>query len=137
MAEVPMNAFIVELENKPGEVARIAEAIANKGINITSATGSTAGDKGGFGLMTNDEAGTRSALKDLKCSYREVEVVPASIADQPGALAKAARRLADAGVNVDLILPTGMSGGKVTVAFAVDKPDVARRALGELAAAMA
>ena len=41
-----MNAFIVDLTNKPGELARVAEAIAQKGINITSFAGATAADKG-------------------------------------------------------------------------------------------
>src|SRR5947209_9902800 len=100
MAEVRMNAFIVELENKPGELARVTESIARKGINITSLAGNTVGSKGSIGVLTSDEASTRSALKDLNCSYREVEVVPAALADEPGTLAKAARRLADAGVNV-------------------------------------
>ena len=27
-----MNAFLVELENKPGELARVTEAIAAKGV---------------------------------------------------------------------------------------------------------
>jgi len=34
-----MNAFIVELTNTPGELARVAEAIAQKGINIEGFAG--------------------------------------------------------------------------------------------------
>ena len=36
-----MNAFLVDLDNKPGEFARISEAIAKKGINITTISGAT------------------------------------------------------------------------------------------------
>ena len=46
-------------------------------------------------------------------TVREVEVVPHAIEDRPGVFAEVARRLADAGVNLEAVLPTGMSGGKV------------------------
>lgn len=132
-----MNAFIVEGENKPGELARIAEAIANRGINITSASLGSCGDRGTVAIISNDEGGTRSALSGAGLTFREIEVVPAALEDKPGSLAMAARRLADAGVNIEAIIPTGMSGNRVTIAFACDKPDAARTALGELTAAHA
>ena len=36
-------------------------------------------------------------------------------------------------VNIELLLPTGMEGGKVSVAFGVDNAAAAQQALGELA----
>ena len=132
-----MNAFIVEMENRPGEIARIAAAIAEKGINITNAAGLAVGMSGGFGFTTNDEAGTRSALDSIGCQYREIQLLPISMEDRPGALADATRRLADAGINVEFLAPAGMSGGRMTVAIGVENIDAARSALGELAAARA
>ena len=41
-----MNAFIVDLKNKPAELAKVTEAIAQKGIDITGFSGSTCGDNG-------------------------------------------------------------------------------------------
>jgi hypothetical protein len=132
-----MNAFIVEGENKTGELARIAEAIAQRGINISSLSLGTCGETGSVALITNDESGTRSALSGAGLTFREIEAVPASLADQPGSLANAARRIADAGVNIEAVIPTGMSGDKVVVAFICDKPDAARGALAEFATASA
>jgi hypothetical protein len=37
-------------------------------------------------------------------------------------------------VNISLVMPTGMSGGRITVAFGVDDAAGAREALGDLAA---
>ena len=125
-----MNGFMVNLKNQPGELARVAEAIAHKGINITGFTGATCGDTGMVAIVTNDEAGTRRALADAGFTVREIELVTASIEDKPGTLAATARRLADAGVNVEAAMPTGMSGGKVTLAFATNDPAAARAALG-------
>jgi hypothetical protein len=130
-----MNAFIVDLTNKPGELARVAEAIAQKGINIEGFAGATAGGAGAVVLVTNDEAGTRRALGDAGCSSREVELVMASLDHVPGGLASAARKLADAGINIEAAMPTGMAADKVTVAFATDNPAKAREILGASAAA--
>jgi len=126
-----MNAFIVELKNKPGELARVTEAIAQKGINILGFTGATCGDSGSIVLLTNDESGTKSALQGVGAQARAVELVVASLANEPGTLAMLARSLADAGVNIEAALPTGMEGGKINVAFATDNPAKARQAIGE------
>ena len=125
-----MNAFIVELTNKAGELARVTEAIAEKGIDIVGFAGATAGSAGAVVLLTNDEAGTRRALEGARVTVREVETVTATLDAGPGSLARAARKLADAGVNIDAAMPTGMVGDKVTVAFATSDPARARTALG-------
>jgi hypothetical protein len=129
-----MNAFIIEVQNRPGELARIAETVAEKGINITGVTGATVGSQGAVTIITNDEAGTRSALQGIDCTFREIELVSASIENRPGTLAAATRRLADAGVNIETLLATGADGGKVQLAIGVSDPAAARSALGELAA---
>jgi hypothetical protein len=124
-----MNAFLIELQNKPGELARITEAIAAKGVNLTAVTGATCGSSGSLAILTADDATTRTALKDARFSFREVEATETPIANVPGGLAKAARRLAEAGVNVEALLPTGMKGNDVTVAFVTSDPAKARTLL--------
>jgi hypothetical protein len=126
-----VNAFIVDLEDKPGELARVTEAIAAKGIDLTGAAGATTAGHGVVVLLSNDEAGTRSALAAGGFSTREVEVVPAAIENKPGGLAVVARKLADAGVNVAAAFATGMSGDRITVAIATSDAAAARAALGD------
>jgi hypothetical protein len=125
-----MNIFIVDLKHKPGELAKAAEAIAHKGINITAFSGVTCGDEGRIALLTNDEVGTRRALSDAGYRARELEVVSATLANTPGSLAETARKLANAGINVEVALPTSMTDGKVTLAFATDQPAKARGVIG-------
>ena len=125
-----MISFIVDLQDKPGELARVTEAIAQKGINITGFTGATAGGHGAVMLVTNDEEGTRRALADAGCTVRESELVTASLEHRPGSLAAAARKLADAGINISGAMPVGMSEGKVSIAFATDQPARARELIG-------
>jgi hypothetical protein len=124
-----MNAFLVDLPNKPGELAKLAEAIAHRGINITGVTGAASGS---VCLMTNDEEGTRRALVDAYYMPIEIELVPVSLADKPGTLAEAARLLGEAGINIEALFPTSMSGSTITLAFATDDPARARMVLGDL-----
>lgn len=128
-----MNAFIVDLEQRPGTLARATETIAQKGIDITGFAGVTCGDSGALALLTNDEDGTRRALSEAGYHVREIELVSAQIAGRPGSLAEVARKLADAGINIEAAFPTGMTGSNVTIAFATDQPAKAREVLGDRA----
>jgi hypothetical protein len=127
---MPMNAFIVEARNQPGELARVAGALGDRGVNITTGAAIGMGAGGGFGFLTNDESGARSALQGAGIDFREVEVIPVNVADEPGQLAAIARKLGDAGVNIEFVIPTGMSGGKMNIALGVDNVDAARSAIG-------
>jgi len=127
-----MQWFIAEAANAPGEFARHADAIAKRGINLSNVICLGIGDRGGAAFYAKDEAGLRSALNDAGIAFREVSVLTASLEDKPGTVASAARSLGDAGVNIELVAPVGMSDQKVTVAFGVDNVDAARRALGNL-----
>ena len=129
-----MNVLIVDMDNRPGELARTAEALADRGINITGigAAGSTGG-KSAVAILTNDESGAKTALERAGIGFRETPVVAATLDDRPGTLALAARRLADAGVNVEALVPTGRAGSGITVAIGVDDAGKAQAALGELA----
>jgi hypothetical protein len=128
-----MQWFIVEAANKPGEFARHASEIAKRGINLRNVVSLGIGDRGGLAFYATDEAGLRTALSDAGIAFREVAAVAAELDDRPGTVADAAKRLADAGVNIELITPMGMDGNKVTVVFGVDKEEAAKAALGDLA----
>jgi hypothetical protein len=124
-----MQVFLVDLKNKPGELARVTEAIAAKGINIEAFSGATCSDSGRVALMTSDEPTTRTVLKSADFTYTELEATDAAFRHEPGALAKAARRLADAGINIEAALPVGMEGNEVHVAFVTSDPVKAKQVL--------
>jgi len=124
-----MNAFLVELENKPGALATLAEAIAAKGVNITGVSGTSCDTGGRVAIVTADDTTTRMVLQNGGHSFKEMEVTETHLRDEPGSLAKATRRLAQAGVNIEAIFPTGVSGRDISVAFVTNNPTKAREAL--------
>jgi len=129
-----MRAFIINLDNRPGTLADLGEALGERGINITGLAGTTWEGAGAAAMVTNDDDGAVAALDEAGFAYRQVELVSATIEDRPGSMGEAARRLADAGVNIELILPSGVPGSRITLAFGVDDAERARQVLGELAA---
>jgi hypothetical protein len=128
-----MNAFIVELEDRPGAVARVAGALGRASVNITTGAGIAAGGRGAFGFLTDDEAAAEAALRAAGIEFRTATVVMAAVADAAGGLAAAAQRLADAGVNVEFVVPARIGGERMGVAFGVSDAPAARAALGDLA----
>lgn len=128
-----MQAFIVELPNRPGSLASVGEALGERGINISAAAGATSGAVGSLAFMADDHGGARAVLEAHGWSYREVDVVVAALEHRPGTLGAAARRMADAGVNLETMFATGMQGDKVMLAFGVSDAAAARAALGDAA----
>jgi hypothetical protein len=131
---VEVRAFIVRLENRPGTLADLGEALGERGINISGLAGTSWNGDGAIAVITNDDAGARALLEDRGLTFRECEVISVGLEDRPGTLGAAARRLADRGVNVEFLMPTGMQGNRITIAFGIDDAAGARDALGELAA---
>jgi hypothetical protein len=124
-----MQAFILDLDNRPGSWADVAEKIADKGVNILG-FGLTGDGHGYVGFVGSDDASTRKTLDDIRCKYREVDILPVTLEHVPGTAAKLARTLGNAGVNIEFFMPTGESGGRMIAAVGVDRIDEARRLLG-------
>jgi hypothetical protein len=125
-----MQAFIIETANRPGEFARQASAIAQRDINV-AAICLGLGSRGGSAFLARDESGVRSALTGAGLEYHEVPVVTVWLDDRPGTAAKTAKKLADAGVNIELFAPVQYTDGKATIAIGVDKIEEARRVLSD------
>src|SRR5690349_2472836 len=116
----------VLLEDKPGTVAAAAEALAKAGVNVEALAGMpTGGGKGDIRIVVADAAKARSALEAAGQNVdRARELLVVDLADKPGELARTARSLANAGINLDSVYLIGQSGGTKSVAFGV--PDVAK-----------
>jgi len=93
----------VILEDRPGTLADVGEALGKAGINIDGMCGFPCEGKGVLHVLVEDAAGARRALEDAGMEVSgEREVLVFEINDRPGAFGEVARKIADAGVNVDL-----------------------------------
>jgi hypothetical protein len=112
--------FEIVLEDRPGELARVGEALGNAGVNIEGIAGFGFEGRGIIHLLVEDAAAARSALGSAGVSVnRESEAMvtelPAGAATRPGEMGRMARAVADAGVNFEAIyLATGNRAVAVT-----------------------
>jgi hypothetical protein len=125
-----MQLFVVDLKNQPGELAHLGESLGQRGVNIELG-GVTAGDHGLIYLTASDEDAARAALDAASLSYRENAAIQIKCADRPGEAGQLARKLADANINIEGMLPISICGGEAIFATVVDRPDEARRVLGD------
>ena len=120
------NQFVVQLHNQPGAMASLAEALAARGVDLRAIGGGGLGDSGHMIMTTADDDATRQVLDDGGYTYVEGESIIAEVDDRPGGMARIARSLADAGVNIHGHLFLGRWGDRAMFAFVVDRPDLAK-----------
>ncbi|HEX8940025.1 MAG TPA: ACT domain-containing protein [Candidatus Limnocylindrales bacterium] len=65
--------FTVQLEDRPGALARLAEALGQRQVNITGIVGVAEDTEGALMLTTSDPAATRDAFAALGLTYEEHE----------------------------------------------------------------
>ena len=118
--------FVVQVPNKPGQMALLAEQMAAAGVDLRAIGGGGLGEVGHFIMTTADDDGARRVLEDGGWTYLEGESLLTEVEDRPGGLATIARELADNGVNVMGHLFLGRWSDRATFAFVVDDPEKAR-----------
>jgi hypothetical protein len=122
-----MKDLTVSLENRPGTLADLGEATGKAGINIEGVCGATEGGQGVIHILVDDETATRAALGDAGIEVSgERDVLVVDVEDHPGTMGAAARKIGDAGANIELVYTTF---GAVRLVLGVDDLDKARAAL--------
>src|SRR3954468_16885623 len=95
----------IRLENKPGEMARMGEALGAAGVSVEGGGGWVVDGKGYMHFLFDDGEAARRALEEVGIEVLDVREVLAQQLrqDVPGQLGKIARRMAEAGVNIEVI----------------------------------
>src|ERR687891_959683 len=96
--------LVIDIENTPGALARVAAAISDAGVNIAAATCVGPGERAELHILVPHAGAAKHALAITHVAVtREREVVVVDVEDRPGVLADLARKIARAGVNLDLV----------------------------------
>ena len=94
----------IELDNAPGALAEVAAAISDAGVNIAAATCIGPGDRAELHILVKHAGAARHSLALSQLAVtREREVVVIDVEDRPGVLADLTRKIARAGVNLELV----------------------------------
>jgi hypothetical protein len=96
--------LVIDIENTPGALARVAAAISDAGVNIAAATCIGGGERAELHILVPHGGATKRLLTISHLAVtREREVVVVDVEDRPGVLADLARKIARAGVDLDLV----------------------------------
>jgi hypothetical protein len=96
--------LVIDVENTPGALARVAVAVSDAGVNLAAATCIGAGERAELHILVPHPEAARHSLATAQLAVtREREVVVVDVEDNPGVLADLARKIAKAGVNLDLV----------------------------------
>ena len=125
-----MKQFNVFVEDKMGELARVTEALAQSAINIRGLATDKLGEKPAVKIITDDENSTRKALTRAGLAFEESEILMIDLIDRPGEIAKIAKRVASAGVNISSVFLIGKKDTPAAMAIVADDPKKAKKLLG-------
>ena len=96
--------LVIEIENSPGALAQVAAAISDAGVNIAAATCVGPAERAELHILVPHAEAAKHALAISHVAVsREREVVVVDVEDRPGVLADLTRKVARAGVNLDLV----------------------------------
>jgi hypothetical protein len=96
--------LVIDIENTPGALAQVAAAISDAGVNLAAATCVGGGERAELHILVPHAEAARHALAISHVAVtREREVVVVDVKDRPGELADLTRKIAGAGVDLDLV----------------------------------
>ena len=120
------------VENKPGSLAGVTDAIADAQIDIRAMSMADTQEFGLIRMIVDDVETAKQKLNDRDLFVKITEVVGVAVSDEPGGLAKAVRIIADAGINMDYMYAfISVSKKNAYVVIRVDDNETAEKLLAE------
>jgi hypothetical protein len=98
MAIKQLSIFV---ENREGTLVNVTDAIAAAGVDIRAMSVADTKDFGIFRLIVTDYDKAKASLEEAGCFVSITEVVGVAVDDQPGALAKVVKVLAENKINIE------------------------------------
>jgi hypothetical protein len=121
-----LKQIVVSIENAPGRLYEVTEALGKAGINLRALNLVDTGAFGQLRLLVSDVATARRVLMGLQIPAYVNDVVAVEIEDKPGSLARLLKPLTAASVNVVFMYAfLRFSSGKAVMIFRFSDNDKA------------
>jgi acetolactate synthase small subunit len=121
----------IQLTHHPGDLARVAHALARRGVNIKAIAALSVNGQAIARILPDDIEGARKAFEAAQIRFAESEVHTVLLENKAGQIADVTNRLGDAGINLEALYLTGISEDLVEVAIVCDNPKKAKKLLEE------
>lgn len=119
------------LPTRAGLLSDVTAAIAQARVNITAICAYEMAKSAYFMLITDSTIKARKCLAFLRIGIEEEEVVVVEMPNKTGELQKVAKRVSDAGVNIDYMYGTTATGRSSTCVFKTSDDNEAVKAINE------
>jgi hypothetical protein len=127
---VPLREIGLRVPNRPGELARIARALARERINLAAISVDSTPKQGSVRLVVNDPDRAVPLLRGLGYSLETHELLALELEDRAGSFLRVLDVLAKERINVrSVVILVARTGGRALVAVSVDEMGRARQAL--------
>lgn len=114
--------FEIRTGGNTHSVLLIAQILAESGVNLTTVSIGKLDDAAYLRLLTSDTEACTRALMKADMDYKTRPVLVAEVDDHPGQWLSAAKRLADAGLEIESSYLLSRDGQKMKFVFAIDDP---------------
>ena len=98
------------LPNKVGQLASVGELLSGAKLSIVALRASDSGANAGFTIAVKNAAKAAKALAPLGVEIKEQEALCVEMPNKPGRLERAAKKLAEAGINIHSSWATAFTG---------------------------
>ena len=123
--------IVIMVDNQVGVLAGITGVLAQAGINVESINTQSAGHRGAVILTANDTDHALSVLNQAGYKAVSDDAVVVRLWDEPGALAKLADRLRQAGINIQNLHILARHEGHALIALTTSNRADTEAALSE------
>jgi len=124
-----MRQLTIFVENKVGALASVCELLGGSGVNLEAIAAYGEGEGGVIRVVTGDIETAKRVLAAARYRTLEGEVATVKINDSPGELGKLARRISNAGLNIECIYLLSKSKGTAEFAIKAESADKLKSAL--------
>lgn len=124
-----LTELVVKLEHRPGTLADLSELLGENDVDIVAlAVLAVPGHQALAHMVVEPADVAVKVLGEAGAQLERVrEVLVVTLDDEPGALGRYCRRLADAGINLEACYVAGDEDGSKQLVMAVSDLDAARR----------
>ncbi len=112
-----MKQITVLVENRPGALADVTEAIGRSGVNILSISAQGFENTGVIRILTTDVTSAVNELQKKGFDSIVNDIIVLKLIDKPGELFKVTKKLSKEGVNLRAVYIIGKEGEKTVVAI--------------------
>jgi len=121
----------IQLTNHPGDLSRVAQVLARRGVNIKALAAISVGGVAMARILPDDIVVARSAFEAANIRFTEGEVNLVLLENKAGLLATVTNRLGEAVINLEALYVTGIADDLVELAIVSDNPKKAKKILEE------